>query len=116
MFWYRVTKYDPLNRNEKGYYIKDEWTSCSEVGKLFDNKKFEITEYMKIEDAYIFAINEFMDFSKDDYLRVIGLEKSGIESECAELIYSPKMYSVYKSVRKNKKLKKMKLKLWLDYH
>ena len=30
---YRVTKYNPAYRNEKGWYMKDDWTDYSEVVK-----------------------------------------------------------------------------------
>ncbi|SDW87482.1 hypothetical protein SAMN05444487_10773 [Marininema mesophilum] len=30
-FW-RVKKYNPANRNKAGHYLKNEWTSFSEIG------------------------------------------------------------------------------------
>lgn len=57
MFWWRVTKYNPLNRNDDGSYINDEeWTSYSDI-----SSKVNKEDYLKIEQSYINAIITFMD-------------------------------------------------------
>lgn len=58
---YRVAKYDPNNRNEWGHYIKDEWTSFSDIGKAFADGVFTYDEYEKAESAYINTIFAFME-------------------------------------------------------
>ncbi len=45
---YRVTKYNPNNRDSKGSYLAEEWTSISDVGKSITK-----SEYEEIENAYI---------------------------------------------------------------
>ncbi len=37
-FMWRVTKYNPTFRDENGTYIKDEWTSFSDIGKKVSRK------------------------------------------------------------------------------
>ena len=52
---FRITKYNPKNRNEKGHYLVDEWTSFSDVWK---NVTFE--EYITIENKYIECVEKCM--------------------------------------------------------
>lgn len=61
MFAWRVTKYDPKNRDSKGIYLTDEWTSYSEIGQTIDNKKITYENYLKTEDAYVSSIILFME-------------------------------------------------------
>ena len=44
-FWWRVTRYDPARRDERGAYRDDTWTSISDVGNVFDNQELTIEEY-----------------------------------------------------------------------
>ena len=52
-YGWRITKYNPAFRNEKGAYLKNEWISISDVGKSFDGKILTLPEYQKAEDAYV---------------------------------------------------------------
>lgn len=74
-YMWRVTKYNPVNRNEKGVYLLDEWTSFSDIGKLFYGNKLTIYEYEKYEKAYIDTILEFMACNEIENLKVLELEK-----------------------------------------
>ena len=49
---FRITKYDPHNR-EKGKYQVDEWTSISDIGKKFASGILTYAQYKSIEQAYI---------------------------------------------------------------
>ena len=49
---YRITKYNPNNRIN-GVYISDEWTSFSDIGKVFCGTVFSRDAYLKTEQAYI---------------------------------------------------------------
>lgn len=49
---YRITKYNPANR-VNGVYMKDEWTSFSDIGKVFGGTKLSQDVYLKTEQAYI---------------------------------------------------------------
>jgi len=57
----RVTKYNPIYRNEKGHYPLDEWTEYFQVGQIFDGKEFTYNEYVETENKYITAIQLFLD-------------------------------------------------------
>jgi len=77
-FSYRVTKYNPANRNELGHYLfQDEWTCYSQVGIKSDDKLLTIDEYLEVESKYVNSIVLFMQCNQIETLRVMGgLEKS----------------------------------------
>jgi len=53
---YRITKYDPRNRDSSGaYLLLDEWTSYSDVGRSVSLK-----EYLATEERYIATAVEFL--------------------------------------------------------
>lgn len=57
MFSWRITKYNPKNRDERGFYLDDkEWTCFFEVGT-----KVSEEDYLGTETDYINAIITFMD-------------------------------------------------------
>jgi hypothetical protein len=62
MFNYRITKYNPINRNSKGYYTLDEWTSFSDI----EDSKYNLTleSYLKAENAYLESIKIIAEFNK----------------------------------------------------
>ena len=67
---YRVTKYNPAYRNEKGWYMRDDWTDYSEVVKT--GAKSEYDEYKKIEEGKIpkyFLLSDDKFYKK--YIRLL---------------------------------------------
>jgi hypothetical protein len=56
---YRVTKFDPANRNEVGHYTTDEWYLHSQIGDTFDGVLLTEDEYLRVEDAYIATAMRF---------------------------------------------------------
>lgn len=73
MYSYRVTKYNPDDRNYDGYYEKNEWTCPSEIGERFDNVTFKESDYFNIERLYIAAVIDIMKLNGIDHLRIIDL-------------------------------------------
>lgn len=69
---YRITKYDPKNRNDKGHYLYDHWTDISDVGRILEGELVTEEEYLKVEENYINAVIEILKDSKQDYLRLVG--------------------------------------------
>jgi len=70
VYSWRVTKYNPAKRDEKGHYTdSDEWTCFSEVGK-----KINMDEYLDVEKRYVDAIMIFMDGMNIDSLFIESLE------------------------------------------
>lgn len=39
MVSWRITKYDPKDRDQNGVFLKESWTSFSDVGKVVDGSK-----------------------------------------------------------------------------
>ncbi|MCQ4087547.1 hypothetical protein [Saccharibacillus sp. JS10] len=74
-FSYRVTKYDPANRNKVGHYKQEEWTSVNDIGTKYGEDFFKIEEYLKVEKAYVNAIENFMKDGEIPYLKVASLNK-----------------------------------------
>lgn len=58
---YRITKYNPSNRDEFGNYAVDEWTSISDVDQPFGEVVFKVEEYLRVEKQYVSAIVKMMD-------------------------------------------------------
>jgi|SRR3990172_864955 len=81
MVAWRITKYDPKCRDNRGAYLRNEWTFYYDLGKSFDGKEFRINEYLKIENAYIHAIVLFMECLNVNSLKITDLEQSGIRPE-----------------------------------
>lgn len=66
MIKYRITKYNPKDRNEFGYYDSDydDWTSFDDIGKDFKGKKLTLEEYLRYEDKYINYLTNVLSYLK----------------------------------------------------
>lgn len=84
MYGWRVTKYDPAFRDEGGAYLRDEWTSLSDVGKSFGEAGLSFEEYRKVEDAYVSTALSFISEAGLDALTVTHLETYGVSEARAE--------------------------------
>ncbi len=60
-----ITKYNPIYRNELGHYLKDEWTSISDIGTIYNGIEFTFDEYVKVENLYVKS-----NFLTLDYLKI----------------------------------------------
>jgi len=56
----RVSKFNPVYRNELDNYTLDEWTSISDVGKKYKGKVFSLKDYFHTENDYIITIKNFL--------------------------------------------------------
>ena len=70
---FRISKYNPLFRSEKGNYSIKEWTDFSDIGKQYLGKVFSYDEYIRTEKRYMDTIMEVAhtakipDFSIENY-------------------------------------------------
>ena len=71
MYQYRITKYNPIFRDEKGRYAPKEWTSFDDIEKVVS---FE--EYLRVEMAYIEVAQYFLREANIAELQIRGLENS----------------------------------------
>jgi hypothetical protein len=74
MNWYRISKYNPEFRDETGRYLRDEWTSVSDIGQSFDGIALDPPTYLATEMAYVCSVREFMVDAGVTSLRVASLE------------------------------------------
>jgi hypothetical protein len=73
-YQYRITKYNPANRDESGAYQLDEWTAFSDIGKEFSGVRLRKTEYLEVESAYLTAVKSFLEEARLPALFLKGLE------------------------------------------
>ena len=74
MISYRITKYDPKKRNEKGHFLDNsEWTAISDIGKSdYNNPTFE--QYERIENSYVDSIMLILNEKNISNLTIDSLE------------------------------------------
>jgi hypothetical protein len=58
---YRVTKYNPEFRDERGAFLWDEWISVSDIGRAFDGVVLSAQEYLRIEDGYVLTLQRALE-------------------------------------------------------
>jgi hypothetical protein len=74
MYYYRITKYNPIFRDGFRYTKDDEWTSVSDIG----NPKYgylTASEYLQMEDKYWDTIKYLLDLCSIKYFNIRSLEK-----------------------------------------
>jgi hypothetical protein len=102
MLSYRITKYNPKFRDDKGAYQKNEWISISEIGKKFDDIELTVDAYVRSENSYINAIHSFMNALNIKSLTVSGLENRYRLTENDRRypeLYSGRMIATARSVK-----------------
>ena len=80
----RITKYNPAYRNEKGHYLKDEWTAPCDIGKEFEGVELTLEKYLEVEQAHTDAILILMRNLNVGSFKVIQLMKVGYEDLAGE--------------------------------
>ena len=89
---YRITKYNPANRMDRTY-AADEWTSFSDIGKIFGGAELSLDIYLKTEQAYIDCCIELIDTAQISSLNIEQAEYY------AENIHFPSIVSHPKAIR-----------------
>ncbi len=72
-FEHEIVKYNP-KFYKNGIYINDEWVSMSEIGNIYNGKRFTIEEYLAVEQKYIDTILSIMQRLKCKYLIIDYIE------------------------------------------
>ncbi|MDR1688736.1 MAG: hypothetical protein LBS21_09030, partial [Clostridiales bacterium] len=88
MNWWRITKYNPENRNTKGVYLGDDWTSFNDVVKSSNNSILSFSQYLAVENLYVNTVKEFMKSVNLEQLLIDDLEKKFIPPNDKYLITS----------------------------
>lgn len=89
---YRISKYNPLFRDEQGRYLVDEWTSFSDIGNSYDGKVFSLDEYECVENKYIQVLKAILQDKSIDKLIVKDLEKNFTLKEIDDLLNCGNLY------------------------
>ena len=56
-----VCKYDPVHRDTFGRYLKDEWTSVSDIGSTFEDGLLTRESYIEVEHRYLALVEALMN-------------------------------------------------------
>jgi len=99
IYHWRITKYDPGNRDKNGFYQKDEWSSINDIGKSFGGEEFTLDEYLFYEKLYIGAIIDIMRENNMESLRIGALEKSNYVSYSD--FYEPETKEYFESIKED---------------
>lgn len=73
---YRVTKYNPSLREATGAYTGCDWTSRSDIGRVFDGGMLSEKVYLKVENSYFSAMKSFLDEAGIESLELKGIGTS----------------------------------------
>lgn len=68
MIWHEIVKYSSENYGENGVYTKDEWTSRSDIGTVYEGKTFDYKKYLDVEQRYINVVLSIMDVTNCRYM------------------------------------------------
>jgi hypothetical protein len=60
MFEYRITKYDPRFRDERGAYTRPDWIRLQDVGEIFSGAVLTREAYDAVENAYVASAISFL--------------------------------------------------------
>ncbi|MGT2832889.1 hypothetical protein [Streptococcus halotolerans] len=69
---YRLSfsKYDIKYRNELGHYLRDDWTSIWDVGKVCEGVLVTLEEYERVESQYLKTLEEIVKLLDIDSFRI----------------------------------------------
>ncbi|MEK4565518.1 hypothetical protein MKX54_12640 [Alkalihalobacillus sp. FSL R5-0424] len=98
---YRVTKYNPANRDQYGIYTdQEEWISYHDIGKQQGKSGLlTVEEYVHIEQLYVEAIVRFMKLHSIESLRVTKLERYEDFVQHFDSRTTPEMKRLFSSVK-----------------
>ncbi len=89
---YRITKYNPEKRDDNGRFMEDEWTSYADVGKVYGENIFSISEYLETENKYLGAIEHLMSKNNIESFYIHGLEKNNAHFDEHTSVQMKKMF------------------------
>lgn len=103
MYNWRITKYNPSNRDESGRYNVKDWTSFYDIGKEFNGEKVTVYDYLQVEEAYIRSILAFIDAHNINYMTVKELERpeESLQINRYTSLYTNDMINMYKTLKED---------------
>lgn len=76
MYQWRVSKYNPSNRDKAGAFLGDEWVIAQQIGEVFNGKKFTRDDYLDMENRYVSAALEYFKATGLKNLQIKDLQSS----------------------------------------
>lgn len=98
---YRISKYDPKYRNEKGVFLKSEWTSYWDIGKTYSGKTFYEEEYLNIERLYCSCIISILKNIGINKMFITNLEKHSLNKREKEVLKNLDALDVFYKIKNN---------------
>lgn len=74
MHYLRFSKYDIKYRNELGHYLRDDWTSISDVGKVCEDELLTMEEYERVEKNYLNTLHDIAQTVGATQFQINGIE------------------------------------------
>ena len=113
-----ITKYNPENIQSNGLY--NEWTSISDIGKVYNGITFTYKDYLEVETKYVLAVFEILRFFGSEGLKIKHLFKIDVYNDF-EKYNSLDWYDTYsmlfkEMVTKDKELISQLIRLRLREH
>ena len=71
---YRVTKYDPALRDERGAYTGNDWTMFDQIGETFGDARLTLSTYLDVEARHLVAMASFLEESGTSIVMAEGVE------------------------------------------
>ncbi|SRX75231.1 hypothetical protein [Aequorivita antarctica] len=92
-----IIKYNPAYRDKEGTYIKNEWTSYSEIGNSFDGEIFTLKKYLEVEEKYVEAFFMVKSFFHTKSIEIIHVFKHS-EDLSASDFSDDSLFKTYKNI------------------
>jgi len=70
---FRISKYDSKYRINEDF-LKEDWTSISDVGKIFNGEELTYSEYEQTENRYLKLIEEICSVLKLNQIMITDIE------------------------------------------
>lgn len=114
MIKYRISKYDPSFRNEKGYYMKKEWGSFSDIGKVYNGQIFLRDEYIRVEQKYIRVVLYILAQENVKTMIIQSYEKGISKKRMRQYLWETGLNLTREDIRFLKKIHNNKIIMFSD--
>lgn len=84
----RLSKYNPALRDDGGAYRGSDWTSVSDIGRIFRGSELTEDLYLHTESCYLEVLESLLLDGKCHTLRVRELERTGAPRKVTQALAS----------------------------
>jgi hypothetical protein len=83
-YQYRLTKYDPAQRDDRGAFQGDDWTGISDIGETFSGARLDLATYLDVEARHLSLLAAFIEESEVSELVAEGVENASKQFRVVE--------------------------------